>query len=159
MARRLLLDPAGIPDDRIFMIPTGVGSPSEAASLYEDTIRSFFKIRARNWGGDFPIFDMVLLSMGTDGHIASLFRGTEALEEKEKWVTISKPLKINPPIERITITLPVINRARSVLMLVSGEEKKAIARAIMAEPKETAGVYPAARVKPAGREIWMIADA
>ncbi len=128
------------------------------AGLYEDTTRSFLKKRAKDWGDDLSAFDQVLLSMGIDGHVASLFRGTEALEEKEKWVTISKPRRVKPLVERVTITLPVINGARSVVMLISGEEKKAIARMIMAEPKETAKVYPAALVRPAGREIWMVAD-
>lgn len=158
MVRRLLLEPAGIPDDRIFLIPTGLEKPDESAVIYEQTIRDFFVKRAKDWDGEFPTFDLILLSMGIDGHVASLFRGTKALAEKERWVTISRPPRVKPVVERVTITMPVINRARAVMMLITGGEKRSIARMIMAEPEETGKLYPAAQVRPVGREIWMVAD-
>lgn len=158
MVRRLLLEPANIPDERIFMIPTGIGSPDEVASHYEETIRSFFAKRVKGEVGDFPTFDLILLSMGIDGHIASLFRGTAAIREEGKWVTNTRPPRIKPVVERVTITLPVINQARAVMMLISGSEKRAIARKIMAEPEESSKLYPAARVKPTGQQIWMVAE-
>ncbi|MEN8142526.1 MAG: 6-phosphogluconolactonase [Thermodesulfobacteriota bacterium] len=158
MVRRLLLEPAKIPDDRVFMIPTGIETPDEAATIYEQTIRDFFAKRSHGRGGELPTFDLILLSMGIDGHVASLFRGTEALAEKERWVTTSSPPRVKPVVERVTITMPVINKANAVMMLIAGGEKRAIARHIMAEPKETGKLYPAAQVRPVGQQIWMVAD-
>lgn len=157
MVRRLLLDPLGIAAERTFLIRTGFASPEDSAADYEKTLRRFFAERLPGEGG-LPEFDLMLLGMGNDGHIASLFQGTEALQEKERWVTTSFPPSLTPAVDRITMTLPLINRAREVVFLLVGDEKVAIARKIMAAPLEAARLYPAGLIKSLGRNIWLLAD-
>jgi 6-phosphogluconolactonase len=158
MARRLLLEPAGIAAQRIFMIPTGGGSPAADAARYEETLRLYFGSELA--GGAVPAlgFDLVLLGLGEDGHVASLFPGSEALRERERWVTTSMPSNLAPAVARITMTLPLLNRGGEVVLLVRGAEKRTIARTIMAAPREAAGIYPAALVRAVDRRIWLLAD-
>ena len=157
MAKWLLLDPLGLREDHVFLVRTDFEQPGQGAADYEQTIRDFF--RAKDGGEDgFPVFDMILLGMGSDGHVASLFAGTEALEEKERLVTTSFPPTLTPAVDRVTISLPVINNSRVVIMLISGSDRRKIARQIMAAPAEAAKKYPAGRVRPAGREIWLLSD-
>ncbi len=157
MARRLLLEPLGIADSRIFLIPTGLASPAAGAADYEKTLRSFFAKELA--GGDkLPEFDLILLGMGNDGHVASIFPGTGALQEKERWVTTSFPPYLAPAVDRITMTMPVLNRAREILLMVTGREKQAITRKIMAEPLAAAELYPAGLLKSSGRISWLLAD-
>ena len=156
MVRSLLLEPLGVADSRIFMVPTDFGSPEAGAAEYENTLRHFF---SKEFGAThLPTFDLVLLSMGSDGHVASLFPGTEALTEKKKWVTTSFPLNLTPAVDRITLTMPVINQARHMVLLVKGGAKKAIARRIHTEPSAAVGIYPASQLKADGRNIWLLAD-
>jgi 6-phosphogluconolactonase len=112
MAREALLDRISIPEENIHRI-RGELHPAQAAALYEAEIEN-------DLGTD-RAFDLVLLGMGTDGHTASLFPGSKALEERER--------KAIPVFAehlgswRVTMTLPVLNRARHVLFLVSGASK------------------------------------
>lgn len=157
IAKWLLLVPLGVREDHVFLIRTDFSQPGQGAVDYEQTIRDYFKKRGSE-DEDSPAFDMILLSMGSDGHIASLFAGTEALDEKKKLVTTSSPPLLTPAVDRVTISLPVINNSRAVLMLVSGHDRRAIAREIMADPAEAGKQYPAGRVRPTSREIWLFTD-
>ncbi|MEN8135111.1 MAG: 6-phosphogluconolactonase [Thermodesulfobacteriota bacterium] len=157
MAQRLLLAPLGVADSRIFLIPTGFASPEDGAADYEKTLRVFFAKELAG-GARLPEFDLVLLGMGSDGHVASLFPGTDALQEKERWVTTSFPPYLTPAVERITMTVPVLNRAGEVVLMVTGADKQAIVRKIMADPQAAARDYPAGLVKSTGRDIWLLAD-
>ncbi|MDF1578145.1 MAG: 6-phosphogluconolactonase [Desulfurivibrionaceae bacterium] len=160
MVRCRLLDPCGIADDRIYLIPTpdSCDSPAEAAAAYEKTLRGYFGAET---GGkiDLPQFDLVLLSLGDDGHVASLFPAADALREKESWVTVSSPpAAAAPAVARITLTLPVINRARKVVVMAVGGEKAALTREIVSQPPGISNIYPAAMVNSAGRTIWLLTD-
>jgi len=157
MAKWLLLEPLGIREDHVFLIGTDFDQPGQGAADYEQIIRDFFRVKAPGAEGP-PVFDMILLSMGSDGHVASLFAGTESLEEKEKLVTTSFPPRLLPAVDRVTISLPVINNSRAVMMLISGADRQAIAREIMADPVEAGKKYPAGKVRPAGRAIWLFTD-
>ena len=95
--------------------------------------------------------------MGTDGHTASLFPGSNFLAEKEKWVAAVKEDAGSPPVPRITLTLPVLNQAKNILFLISGNEKKEILDTILDKPKE-ALLYPASHAKPRGNLIWIVAE-
>lgn len=156
MARRLVLEPAGISAGRIFLMPTDRASPAAAAADYEKTLRLFFQDELP--GPDcLPQFDLVLLGMGEDGHVASLFPGTGAVMERKRWVTTSFPPYLPPAVERITMTMPLLNRARVVVVLATGSKKQAIVREIVTAAWAAAQPYPAALLKPAERLVWLLA--
>ncbi|MBU0479558.1 MAG: 6-phosphogluconolactonase [Proteobacteria bacterium] len=155
MAERLFLDPAEVPRENIFRIPTDLSNAAAGAAAYEATLRDFFRNGLS--AGGFPVFDLILLGMGPDGHIASLFPGTDALAERETWVTDSFPPELSPAVPRVTLTLPVINRARMVLFLINGFAKRGIADLILTSPEKYSERYPAALVRPEGRLVWVIA--
>ena len=146
MAKESLLCEIDIPAKNVFPVPVD-GSPEKAAHKYEATIRNFFK-------GLSPAFDLLLLGVGGEGHTASLFPGSELLNErkrliKEVWV----PQKQT---HRITFTLPILNKARQVLFLVSGKEKAAIISTVLAK-KPTKNLLPVQMVKPLnGNIMWML---
>jgi len=94
------------------------------------------------------------LGLGQDGHTASLFPGDAALEEKYRWVVAVDGASASPPVPRITLTFPVLNKARCVIFLASGSNKREVFQRIVNNP-ETAP-YPAARVRPSGRLLWFI---
>jgi len=125
------------------------------AAEYETTLREFFQATA---AGDpstsFPSFDLVLLGIGGDGHTASLFPGDAALEERDRWVVAVDGANASPPVERITLTLPAINKARYVIFLASGSNKREVFQQVVNNPETSS--YPAARVKPSGRLVWFI---
>ncbi|XP_020080889.1 probable 6-phosphogluconolactonase 2 [Ananas comosus] len=133
----------------------------EAASEYEFTIRQLVKVRtiAVSEANDCPKFDLILLGMGPDGHVASLFPNHLTLELKEEWVTyITDSPK--PPPERITFTLPVINSASNVALVVTGEEKAAAVRIATnnsIEELDSSLMLPAQRVQPIeGKLVWFL---
>jgi 6-phosphogluconolactonase len=92
--------------------------------------------------------------LGQDGHTASLFPGDEALEEKNRWVVAVDGVRASPPVPRVTLTFPFLNKADCVIFLVSGSRKKEVFEEIMNNPGTAA--YPAARVIPSGRLLWFI---
>jgi 6-phosphogluconolactonase len=156
MAHQALIPKVNIPSDNIHRIPAEVKSPMNAAKDYEKILREFFTSKTDFLSSSaeeelFPSFDLILLGMGEDGHIASLFPRNPILEEKKLWVeAVCAPIGTSPR-ERITLTLPVINRAACVIFLVAGSAKKKVLQTIMDDPEDTS--YPAARVHPAGRLI------
>lgn len=115
MAKQILLDSVPIPADHIFRISVDV-SPYKSAEDYETKLRNHF--------GNTPDFDLLLLGLGTNGHTASIFPGTAAVNEKAKWVMPVYIEKNN--MYRITLTPPVINASRQILFLVTGNEKREI---------------------------------
>nr|CAD1837953.1 unnamed protein product [Ananas comosus var. bracteatus] len=102
----------------------------DAAGEYEFAIRQLVKLRKLgvSESNDCPKFDLIILSMGPDGHVASLFPDHPALRVKDEWVTFITDSP-EPPPERITFTLPVINSASNVAVVVTGEDKATAARA------------------------------
>lgn len=155
------LSVAPIPQANIYRIPAEISPPEKAAREYEITLREIFGspesgARSPQGSGVPPSFDVVLLGMGSDGHTASLFPGDHALEERRRWVVAVPGHNADPPVPRITMTLPLINEARSVVFLISGREKKMLHRTILSDPKGAGRLYPAARVRPEGRLIWFM---
>lgn len=150
LAREALLDHVPIPPEHVHPMPTDFPDPDAAARAYEDMLRSRF---ASPW----PRFDAVLLGLGTDGHTASLFPGSPALEEQERWVAA-----VRAPVEpslRLTLTLPVLNHAAHVSFLVAGEDKApALHRVLAGAPHPR--TCPAAGVRPhSGDLIWWVDSA
>ena len=149
MAREALLSYVAIPPENIFAVQTDAASPSAAAEGYEKTLRSVL--------GEDPHLDVVLLGVGEDGHTASLFPGNESLDEMKRWVVSSPPGTLPPPIDRITLTLPAINAARSILVLISGVQKIPIVGALLEDWKGMENA-PIARVKPDDGFLWYLVD-
>ncbi len=165
MAYESLLKRTDIPGAHIHRIPGEVDPPESAAEAYERDLRNFFHFdspggpspKFRQTGPAFPSFDLVLLGLGEDGHTASLFPEDPALHESDRWVAAVKGLRAKPAIPRITLTLPVLNEARCVLFLVSGEAKRPIVEAMRNDIGSAEAIFPAARVKPKGRLLWFYA--
>jgi 6-phosphogluconolactonase len=154
LAHQALVSKVDIPPANVHRIPAE-GGFANAAEAYEETLRHFFHPPVRSKKGThFPSFDLVLLGLGQDGHTASLFPGDAALEEKYRWVVAVDGASASPPVPRITLTLPVLNKAKCVIFLVSGARTREAFEAIMNNPGTAA--YPAARVRPSGRLLWFI---
>jgi 6-phosphogluconolactonase len=127
MAQRTLLRHVAIPESRVHAVPVTL-PPEQAAARYEQSILESIPPAAP--GGP-PRFDLVLLGIGSDGHVASLFPGAAALDAVHQFVAASPPGILPPEVPRVTITLPVVNAARGVIVLVAGESKRdVVARAI-----------------------------
>jgi len=157
MAYQALLSKVPLPAANVYRIPGEVLPPEAAAVHYEERLREFFHARRSSGGSQaFPVFDLLLLGLGPDGHTASLFPGDSALEERQRWVRAVEVSPTSPQVPRITLTLPVINSALNVLLLVSGPGKEKVLEAILSDREQAALTYPAARVKPAGPLFWLI---
>jgi 6-phosphogluconolactonase len=154
MAWEAMLSRVPIPETNIHRIPADKGLPGAAAEAYEETLFDHF--RTGRAGAPGRGFDLILLGMGAEGHTASLFPDSSALDEKERWVTAVKaPEGIFPPV-RITLTLPAINSAGDVFVLVSGGEKKAVLRKVLKGVEPAGSRFPVAMVRPAGNKVWYI---
>lgn len=150
MAQESLLSKLPIPPANIFRIPAENPDASAAAEMYEQTLRKFFALQP----GEFPRFDLILLGMGPDGHTASLFPETAALQEKSRLVVANRVEKLGT--DRITFTLPVLNAARCVAFLVSGTDKAAVLREVL-EGSAPGEKYPSKLVHPNdGKLIWFV---
>lgn len=150
MAREALLAHIDIDAERIHRIP-GEAEPERAAREYEDALRR--TVPAID--DDVPALDLVLLGLGADGHVASLFPDTDILSERGDLVGAVWVPKLDA--WRISLTLPVINAARRVMLLVTGAAKSDIvARAVMPESESPAGDYPVNRVRPPAGVDWYL---
>lgn len=148
MASDALLSHVPIPATNIHRLQ-GEGPPVEAAALYEAEIRGFF---ARPEG--IPVFDLIHLGMGDDGHTASLFPHTPALTEAARVVAENPVEKLATT--RLTFTYPLLNAASHVVFLVSGENKKAMLQKVLEGPY-TPEEHPAEGVQPAsGTLLWLV---
>jgi 6-phosphogluconolactonase len=146
-AKRDLLEKVPLPVAQIHPMPVEA-PPDEGAVEYQGVIQNFFQ----SGEGQFPAFDLIFLGIGADGHTASLFPGQRALEEKDRLVVAVKGG--NPDVGRLTMTYPLLNRARQVVILVSGKGKAAIMK-ILLEEKQVR--LPAGKIKPIdGTLTWLI---
>jgi 6-phosphogluconolactonase len=149
-AAEAMLSRVPVPPGNVHRIPAETPNAAEAAETYARTLREFFGVAA----GRFPRFDLILLGMGTDGHTASLFPGTDVLREQERLVAAPWVEKLAS--HRITLTPPVLNNAASVVFLVSGKEKAEALRAVLEGPHQPDRL-PAQLVRPAdGRLLWLV---
>jgi 6-phosphogluconolactonase len=145
MARRAWLDRISIPVDNVHPIPTQTADPAESAQLYEQHLHGFF-------GADeIPALDLILLGLGDDGHTASLFPQTEVLNVCDHLIGVG--YRGTDP--RITFTIALINRARCVLFLVAGQNKRPALQAIFSDSANSFD-YPARFIRPEGKLIWLL---
>ncbi len=146
MVRAAMLAHAPVPPQNIHGIAT-TGTPSDAAHAYEDELRSYYGAEVLDPAR--PLFDVQLLGLGPDGHTASLFPGTDVLDERQRWVAEVIGVKAEA---RITLTYPALESCRHTAFLVAGADKREILpRALAGDP-----ALPAARLRPAGELIWFV---
>ena len=146
MTRRVLLDHIAIPPENIHPIP-GDGTPQEAAGRYEALLKRVYGAAALDPAR--PLFDIVFLGLGEDGHTASLIPGQDVLGERSTWVAaVTK----GRPETRITLTYPALESCRAAAFLVAGESKAAICRAVRAGSADV----PAAHLHPTGETFWFL---
>lgn len=149
MAFETLLSKAPVPEKNIHRLE-GELAPEAAAAGYEQTIRDFFRLS----GSDWPRFDLIFLGLGDDGHTASLFPGSEALHENKRLVVATYVEKLKT--YRITLTLPVLNRAANIFFLVAGASKAAILAEVLQEKRGSESL-PARRIDlQGGRLVWFV---
>ena len=147
MANEQLFRQASIPGINIHPMQTVDCTLDEAARSYEAELASFYG--ANVLAPDRPLFDLVLLGLGEDGHTASLFPGSQQLKVKDRWVA---PVATSDP-ARLTLTLPALASARHLAFLVSGESKRGILKKMLAGDP----TIPATQVRPAGA-VHIFAD-
>ncbi|MGB3208635.1 MAG: 6-phosphogluconolactonase [Crinalium sp.] len=147
MAREAWLNQVDFPPSNIHPMPTQ-GEAATSADLYEQELQEFFKTAPL----EFPAFDVILLGMGDDGHTASLFPHTDALQVRDRLITVGN--KDGQP--RITFTVPLINQARCVLFVVAGANKRQALAQIFAQEGDDLA-YPSRLIQPQA-ELWWLLD-
>ncbi|MBW4619734.1 MAG: 6-phosphogluconolactonase [Cyanosarcina radialis HA8281-LM2] len=156
MAREAWLDRVNIPAANIHPMPTAPADPATAAKIHETELREFFNVS----GEEFPVLDVILLGIGDDGHTASLFPHTDALQVGASKTSAGEvPLvvvgnKDGQP--RLTFTAPLINHARCVIFIVAGANKQPALAQIFAANGDPL-TYPARLIQPEG-ELWWLLD-
>jgi 6-phosphogluconolactonase len=148
MARTAFLD-ACAPSENVHAIPTTAASPDEAAKLYERDLKSF---HSSGLDQEPPLFDLVLMGIGPDGHTASLFPNAPALSEQKQWVVGVPHANVAPFVPRVSLTFPCLASTREMLFLVSGDEKRDIlSRALSGDD------LPAIRAQSMhGETVWLL---
>ncbi len=147
LAKKDFLDKIPIAQNQIHPMPVEA-SPEEGARIYQGVLSDFFHPQKR----EFPVFDLIFLGTGKDGHTASLFPGQKSLDEMEKLVISVKGG--DPHVNRLTMTFPVLNRARKVIFMVSGKNKADIVKTILEFPKAR---LPAQRIQSVdGTLTWLL---
>lgn len=151
MARKNFLDECA-PRANIHPIPIDAASPDESAQRYQDELKSFHG--ADRLDSAKPLFDLVLLGVGPDGHTASLFPGDPAVDEMERWVVSVAKAHVEPFVPRVTLTLPALASCREMLFEVSGAEKRPILTRVLGGEN-----LPANRAQSICRTIWLVDQA
>jgi 6-phosphogluconolactonase len=151
MARATFLDRCA-PASNIHPIPTATADPADpdrSAALYEQELRSFYGADTLDQAR--PLFDLVLMGVGPDGHTASLFPGYPAIEETARWVVGVPKANVEPFVPRVTLTLPTLASCREMLFEIAGPGKRTIlTRALAGEN------LPANRARSIGETIWLV---
>lgn len=151
MASEALLSKVPVRPENVFRVHAEQKDAGAAALQYEQALKDFFHLPT----GQFPRFDLILLGVGPDGHAASLFPGTSALNENQRLVVANWVPKFNT--HRITFTFPVLNAAACVLFLASGPDKAPILHEVL---ENSAADLPSQKIRPAhGRLIWLVDEA
>lgn len=148
-ARRVFLDSVGAPRQNIHPMPTNTNYPESAARLYEDELKAFYG--ADRLDPARPMFDLVLMGLGDDGHTASLFPNSPALEERERWVLGIAKAGMAPFVPRVTLTFPALGSTREMLFLVDSADKRAILARVLSDED-----LPARRAYANGELNWLV---
>ena len=150
MVERALLEKVPLPRANVYRM-AGEASPIDGAGGYEDALRAFFHHGA---DGEFPRFDVMMLGLGEDGHTASLFPETDALKNRKDWVVANHVPQLHTT--RLSLTYPVINHSRHIMVLVSGEAKADIVARVLESPVRD-DAYPMRGVSPVNGDLaWKL---
>lgn len=146
MARRAFLD-ACAPASNLYPIPSG--DPSPAAATYATILRE--RYGSATLDAKRPMFDLVLMGIGPDGHTASMYPGYAATAETEKWAVAVPETPVAPFLPRVTLTMPVLASCREMLFLVGGRDKRGVVTRALADD-----TLPASRVHSLYHTIWLM---
>ena len=147
VAQKDILDRVPIPKTQVHFM-RGRLAPENGVQNYVKILVDFFHIKY----DAFPIFDLIFLGIGTDGHTASLFPGQRVLDEKEKMIVAVKGG--DPNVDRISMTLPLLNQARHIVFLITGKEKAGTVQAVLGDRKIR---LPAQKIRPLnGQLTWLL---
>jgi 6-phosphogluconolactonase len=151
MARGIFLDRLA-PAANIHPIPTDTANPDEAAARYEDELKAFYG--TPQLGVARPLFDVVLMGAGPDGHTASLFPGYPAVQETERWVVGVPEANVEPFVPRVSLTLPALASCREMLFEAAGQAKRAILTRVFSGEN-----LPAGRARSNNETVWLVDQA
>jgi 6-phosphogluconolactonase len=149
MAKRLFLQTVHAPHKNIHPIATDANYPEGAARIYEDDLKQFYG--AEQFDPERPLFDLVLMGLGGDGHTASLFPNAPALNEKQRWAVAVAKAGMEPFVPRITLTFPALASTQEMLFLVAGADKRAILGRVLSGED-----LPAHRAYSNGELVWLV---
>jgi len=146
-AKQDFIDAVPIPPAQVHFIPASL-SLQASVDNYQKTLNDFFSSGSTSP----PRFDLIYLGMGSDGHIASLFPSQKALDEKDRWVVAVKGG--NPNVDRISMTIPLLNQARNIVFMITGQKKAKTVRAVLEGRKKG---LPALKIRPLnGNLVWLL---
>jgi 6-phosphogluconolactonase len=148
MARKAFLDRCA-PPTNVHPIEVGSATPAEAAKRYESELKSFYG--ADQLDPARPLFDLVMLGAGPDGHTASLFPGYPAASETKRWVTDVPEAHVAPFVPRVSLTLPALASCHEMMFEASGAGKRAILTRIFDGED-----LPATRARSQGETVWLL---
>jgi 6-phosphogluconolactonase len=151
VARAIFLD-RNAPRGHIHPIPTATENPDQSARAYERELQSFYG--AERLEPTRPLFDLVLMGAGPDGHTASLFPGYPALEPTDHWVVGVPKANVAPFVPRVTLTLSTLASCKEMLFEIAGTEKRTILTRLLNGEN-----LPAARARSNGETVWLVDDA
>jgi 6-phosphogluconolactonase len=154
MVSEAMLEKIAVLDSRIHRMEAERDDLEAAAQEYQETIAQVLEVPAE---GPPPALDLVLLGMGTDGHTASLFPHTQALQETVRWVVPNEVPQLST--HRMTMTAPLINAARAVIFLVVGTSKTNPLASVLAGPSQPEQ-FPSQLIAPQnGTLSWLVDEA
>jgi 6-phosphogluconolactonase len=147
--RRLFLDRVRAPRQNIHPIATDTNYPEGAARLYENDLKAYYGDERLDPAR--PMFDLVLMGLGADGHTASLFPNSPALNETQRWVLGIAKAGMEPFVPRVTLTFPALASTREMLFLIDGADKRTILGRVLSGED-----LPARRAYADGDLVWLV---